>query len=55
VPMSAKTFLARGLPQARLEVLPDSGHATPIDAPEAFNRLLLGFLDKAEAPAPANL
>ena len=29
---------------ARVEVIPGSGHATPYDRPEAFNRLLLEFL-----------
>jgi 3-oxoadipate enol-lactonase len=55
VPMSAKAILARGLPHARLEVLPESGHATPIDSPEAFNRLLMEFLDEVERPRPVSL
>jgi pimeloyl-ACP methyl ester carboxylesterase len=48
VPLSAKTELARGIPGARLEVIEGSGHATPIDAPEAFNALLLRFLAEVE-------
>jgi 3-oxoadipate enol-lactonase len=51
VPMAAKTALARGLPNARLEVFPDSGHATPIDSAPAFNRLLIDFLAACDAPS----
>ena len=51
VPMSAKLELAHGIAGARLEVIPGSGHATPLDAPEAFNALLLGFLREAEGGA----
>lgn len=32
------------LPQARLEILPDIGHAPPIEDPRNFNRLLEEFL-----------
>ncbi len=44
VSLEAKRELASSIPNARLEVIPNSGHATPLDQPEAFNRLLLGFL-----------
>jgi 3-oxoadipate enol-lactonase len=44
VPLSAKLALARAIPQARLLVVPASGHATPHDQPEAFNRALIEFL-----------
>ena len=37
--------LAAGIPDARLVVIPDSGHATPIDQPVRFNRAVLEFLD----------
>jgi pimeloyl-ACP methyl ester carboxylesterase len=45
-PLASKIDLARGINGARLEVIEGSGHATPIDAPEAFNSLLLRFLDE---------
>ena len=44
VPLAAKEVLANGIPGARLLVLPDSGHATPIDNPVAFNRAVLEFV-----------
>jgi pimeloyl-ACP methyl ester carboxylesterase len=45
VPLAAKTALARTIPGARLHVVADSGHATPIDQPERFNALLLAFIE----------
>jgi len=50
VPMAAKVALAESLPHARLEVLPHSGHATPIDSAPEFNRLLVDFLRRSEVP-----
>jgi 3-oxoadipate enol-lactonase len=44
VPLAAKIALATAIPCARLLVVPASGHATPHDQPEAFNRALLEFL-----------
>jgi 3-oxoadipate enol-lactonase len=44
VPLGAKLQLAAAIPGARVEVVPGSGHATPYDRPDAFNRLLLDFL-----------
>lgn len=43
VPLAAKTSLAAAMPNARLLVVPASGHATPHDQPEVFNRALLEF------------
>lgn len=48
VPMRSKRELAMRIPGARLEVIPGSGHVTPIDASARFNRLLLDFLDEVE-------
>jgi pimeloyl-ACP methyl ester carboxylesterase len=42
--MAAKLRLGAAIPGARVEVVPASGHATPYDQPETFNRLLLEFL-----------
>ena len=44
VPLGAKLALAAAIPRARLLVVPASGHATPHDQPEAFNRAMLEFL-----------
>jgi pimeloyl-ACP methyl ester carboxylesterase len=35
--------LAQSIPGARWEIVRDSGHATPIDQPEAYNALLASF------------
>jgi pimeloyl-ACP methyl ester carboxylesterase len=36
--------LARALPRARHAVIPGAGHLAPLEAPEAFRELVLGFL-----------
>ncbi len=46
VSMEAKVELEGNIPGAHLVVIPDSGHATPLDAVEEFNRTLLEFLSK---------
>lgn len=51
VPMGPKLELARRIPGARLEIIPGSGHVTPIDAAPRFNALLLSFLDGVERGA----
>jgi len=38
-------YMAAKIPGARLEVIPGAGHAANLDQPEAFNRVLLAFLD----------
>jgi pimeloyl-ACP methyl ester carboxylesterase len=43
-PVARKEEYVRRLDGARLVVVPDSGHATPIDQPEAFNAHLRAFL-----------
>jgi 3-oxoadipate enol-lactonase len=44
VPLAAQHVLQRGLPGAQLLVVPDSGHATPYDQSEVFNRAVLEFV-----------
>jgi 3-oxoadipate enol-lactonase len=44
IPLAAKQRLARGIPGARLVVVPESGHATPYDQAEMFNRIVLEFI-----------
>lgn len=41
-----KVRLARLIPGARLAVIHNSGHATPMDQPARFNRTVLDFLDR---------
>jgi 3-oxoadipate enol-lactonase len=36
--------MARVLPRARLEVIEGAGHLPPLETPDAFRELLLGFL-----------
>jgi pimeloyl-ACP methyl ester carboxylesterase len=38
-------YMAKKIPGARLEVIGDAGHASNLDQPEAFNRVLVDFLD----------
>jgi len=44
VPRSAADELRRGIAGARFVLMEDSGHATPYDQPNVFNRLVLDFL-----------
>lgn len=47
----ARRRLAQQLPNARLQVVIDSGHATPIDQASQFNDLVIGFLRSPDHPA----
>ena len=44
VPLGAKQALARAIPGARLVVVDESGHASNLDQPARFNRLVLDFI-----------
>jgi pimeloyl-ACP methyl ester carboxylesterase len=48
VPLRAKQLLASRIPGARFELVADSGHATPIDQAEVFNRLVLDFVESVK-------
>lgn len=43
--------ITRLAPNARAEVIPGAGHLAPLETPEQFRRLLLGFLDALQ-PMP---
>jgi 3-oxoadipate enol-lactonase len=45
-PIARKRAYVERLRDARLEVIMDSGHATPWDQPRALNQRLLAFLDE---------
>jgi 3-oxoadipate enol-lactonase len=47
VPRGCQQQLARGIRNVQWHIVRDSGHATPVDQPEEFNRVVLKFL-KAE-------
>ena len=46
VPRGCQQQLARGIRQVRWHIVRDSGHATPVDQPEEFNRVVLEFLSE---------
>ena len=50
-PVALKQAYVEELPDARLLVIADSRHATPLDQPEHFNRGLLAFLQEVENTA----
>jgi 3-oxoadipate enol-lactonase len=52
LPVDAKLEYTRLIPDGRLVVVEDSGHATPIDQSEKFNRLMLEFLTGVDARYP---
>lgn len=46
VPWTQSSLMAKELPHASADYMPHGGHAHNITAPEAFNRTLLGFLER---------
>lgn len=45
-PMRAVQIFRRELPQLRWEIIPDVSHLVPVEAPSAFNTILLRFLSE---------
>lgn len=52
-PLEYKRAYLGQLRNARLEVIEDSGHATPLDQPQRLNRLLQAFIAEHSAPVTA--
>jgi pimeloyl-ACP methyl ester carboxylesterase len=44
IPLEAKKSFMRQIPESMMKVMPGSGHASPADRPEEFNRIVLDFL-----------
>jgi 3-oxoadipate enol-lactonase len=44
VPRSCQQQLVRGIRKVQWHIVRDSGHATPVDQPEEFNRVVLEYL-----------
>ena len=42
--LNGSDYMANKIPGARKVVIPDAGHSSNIDQPEAFNRAVLNFL-----------
>ncbi|MDM8349390.1 alpha/beta hydrolase [Pseudomonas sp. sp1636] len=55
-PIAQKAAYVKEMPNARLLVIENSRHATPLDQPQRFNSSLLAFLEEVEqtAPTPPN-
>jgi pimeloyl-ACP methyl ester carboxylesterase len=49
VPLHYGEAMRQEIPNARLEVIPRAAHVAMWDAPEAFNRVVLAFLDEVDA------
>jgi len=47
IPAAASEPMAQQIPGARLEVIPDAGHLSNVEAPEEFNRLLVEHLERS--------
>src|SRR5262249_49988656 len=45
-PPKAGEIIAAGIPAARLEVLPASGHQVPVECPAELSRAMLAFLEE---------
>jgi pimeloyl-ACP methyl ester carboxylesterase len=54
-PVALKEAYVKLLPDARLVVIADSRHATPLDQPQAFNQTLLEFLTAVDTTKSGTL
>jgi 3-oxoadipate enol-lactonase len=46
-PVAVKEEYARRMPRSEVVVVPDAGHALPLEKPESFNQVLTAFLERA--------
>ena len=53
VPLEVAEGMAKAIPGARLEVVPDAGHVANLENPEAFNRAFADFLARLAPAEPA--
>ncbi len=44
IPLRHAQVLCEGIPNARLEIIPQCGHVPPLEKPDEFNRLAIEFL-----------
>jgi 3-oxoadipate enol-lactonase len=49
MPIAFSQTLARNLPRKELVVIPDAGHLSNLEQPEAFNAALARFYEKISA------
>lgn len=49
-PPAEMEAMAKNIPGARFEVVPDAGHMTPMEKPQEFNMILRDFLRSLESP-----
>jgi pimeloyl-ACP methyl ester carboxylesterase len=49
-PMEAASSLAQAISYSQYEVVAGAGHAMPLEQPEAFHRILIGWLKKVGLP-----
>jgi pimeloyl-ACP methyl ester carboxylesterase len=53
IPFDVAEAMAKAIPGARLEVVPDAGHVANLENPEVFNRAFADFLSTHGPPEPA--
>jgi 3-oxoadipate enol-lactonase len=46
LPLAEKEHFTKNIPEAEMAVITGSGHASPVDHPEEFNRIVLEFLSR---------
>ena len=53
VPREVAEAMAKAIPGARLEIVPDAGHVANLENPEVFNRALADFVSRLAPAEPA--
>ena len=49
-PVDVAEAMAKAIPGARLEIVPDAGHVANLENPEVFNRVFSEFLSSLPEP-----